>query len=81
MEEQPGRSDEPPVKHIVAGQLEQARRARTLSKTELAALMRTSRSQLERVLDPENGAVSLAMLDRAAAALGKRLRIELDDAS
>jgi len=67
------------VKRVVAWQFEEARKARALSKKDLAASMGTSRSQVDRVLDPDNVAVSIEMLTRAAAALGKRLRIELED--
>ncbi len=47
-----------------------------LTKTELAAKMNTSRSQLDRLLDPENTAVTLDSLNRLAQAVGKQLRIE-----
>ncbi len=67
------------VKRVVAWQFEEARKARELSKKEMAASMGTSRSQLDRVLDPENVAVSIELLNRAALALGKRLKIELLD--
>jgi DNA-binding Xre family transcriptional regulator len=67
------------LKRVVAWQFEEIRKARALSKKDLAATMKTSRSQLDRVLDPDNVAVSLDMLNRAAAALGKRLIIELED--
>ena len=50
---------------------------RRLSKAALAKRMRTSRSALDRLLDPDNASVTLATLGRAAAALGKRLRIEM----
>jgi hypothetical protein len=68
------------VKRVVAWQFEQARKAQALSKKDLAVAMKTSRSQVDRVLDPDNVAVSIDMLNRAAFALGKRLRIELEDA-
>ena len=68
------------IKRVVAWQFDQARKRRALTKKALAASMRTSRSQVDRVLDPHNVAVSLEMLHRAAVALGKRLRIELVDA-
>ncbi len=68
------------VKRVISWQFEEARKAQALSKTDMAAAMDTSRSQVDRVLDPENVAVSLEMLTRAATALGKRLKIELVDA-
>ncbi|MGH7075307.1 MAG: Fis family transcriptional regulator [Stellaceae bacterium] len=67
------------VKRVVAWQFEEARKARALTKKDLAETMKTSRSQVDRVLDPDNVAVSLDMLNRAALALGKRLKIELVD--
>lgn len=52
-------------------------RKRRLSKAEMARRMRTSRAALDRLLDPDNASVTLATMSRAAAALGKRLRIGL----
>jgi DNA-binding phage protein len=69
------------IKRVVAWQLEEARKARGMTKIQMAANMGSSRSQLDRVLDPDNAAVSLQMLSRAASALGKRLQIEIVDAS
>ncbi len=68
------------IKRVIAWQFEKARKARALTKVAMAKTMGTSRSQVDRVLDPDNVAVSLDMLNRAASALGKRLRIELEDA-
>ena len=67
------------IKRVVAWQFEEARKARAFTKGALAKSMGTSRSQVDRVLDPDNVAVSLDMLNRAAVALGKRLKIELED--
>jgi len=68
------------IKDVIAWQFEQARLANGMSKVRLASAMKTSRTQVERVLDPQNVAVSLDTLVRAAAALGKRLKVELEDA-
>ncbi len=68
------------IKEVLAWQIEQERSARGLSKSEMAARMGTSRTQLHRVLDPANVGVSLETLDKAARAVGKRLRVELVDA-
>jgi antitoxin HicB len=68
------------MKHVVAWQLEQTRKRKHVSKAKMATLMGTSRTQVDRVLDPQNVAVSLGMLDKAAQALGKKLQIELIDA-
>jgi len=48
-----------------------------MSKTELAARLHTSRAALDRLLDPNNDAVTLQTLKRAAAVLGKRIKLEL----
>ena len=48
-----------------------------LSKSELAGRLQTSRSQLDRLLDPENTAVTLASLERLARALGEQLNLRL----
>ncbi|MCV0396117.1 MAG: helix-turn-helix domain-containing protein [Rhizobiaceae bacterium] len=68
------------LKRVLAWQIEQARRQQDLSKSDVATRMGTSRSQLERILDPTNAAVSLQALDKAARAVGKRLSIEIVDA-
>lgn len=47
-----------------------------MTKTQLAERLNTSRSQLDRLLDPENTAVTLESLDRLARAIGKHLKIE-----
>jgi len=48
-----------------------------LTKTELARRMKTSRAQLDRLLDPDNESVTLGTLTRAARAVGRQLRMEL----
>jgi antitoxin HicB len=65
------------VKRVLAWQIDQARREQNLSKTALAARMQTSRSQLDRLLDPDNTQVQLDTIQKAAAALGQRLVVEL----
>jgi hypothetical protein len=65
------------IKGVLAWQIEQAMRAQQLTKTAMARRMQTSRAQLDRLLDPENSSVTLHTLHRAAAVLGKRLRMEL----
>jgi antitoxin HicB len=50
---------------------------RKLSKNRMAALMQTSRTQLDRLLGPEQGNVTLETLHRAAHVLGRELRVEL----
>jgi antitoxin HicB len=65
------------VKEVIAWQLAQAMKERKLSKRRLAALMHTSRTQLDRVLDPSNGNVTIETLQRAAAILGRKVQVEL----
>lgn len=65
------------IKRVLAWQIEQAMEREAVSKTEMARRMNTSRSQLDRLLDPENHAVSLETLTRAAHAVGRTLKLEL----
>ena len=65
------------IKRVIARQLGTLMRDEGLSKTELARRMKTSRAQLDRLLDPENESVTLGTLTRAAHALGRNLRMEL----
>jgi hypothetical protein len=65
------------IKRVLAMQLEDAMKARKLTKVEMARRMRTSRVQLDRLLDPDNDAVTLATLRRAAAVVGREVRLEL----
>lgn len=66
------------IKEIIADQIKVALDKKGLSKTAMAARMKTSRRQLDRLLDPANGSVTLATLRRAASAVGRNLRVELD---
>lgn len=65
------------VKRIIASQLAQFMKNNNLTKTAMARKMQTSRSALDRLLDPSNPSITLQTMDRAAKALGKQLRIEL----
>jgi antitoxin HicB len=65
------------VKEVLAWQIDQYRQEQGLTKSALAKRMGTSRSQLERLLDPANTQVQLDTLQRAAAALGRTLVVEL----
>ncbi len=65
------------IKEVLAWQLAEAMKAESITKTEMARRMKTSRFQLDRVLDPHNAGVSLDALNRAAAALGRKVRLEL----
>lgn len=50
-----------------------------LTKTEMAARMHTNRQALARLLDPKGGGLTLDTLERAASAVGRRVRISFDD--
>jgi transcriptional regulator with XRE-family HTH domain len=65
------------IKRVLAWQIEEAMKDGEVSKTEMARRMNTSRSQLDRLLDPENDSVSLETLARAAHAVGRSLKFEL----
>jgi len=65
------------IKRVLARQIEEAMKTEGLSKTAMAGRMETSRSALERLLDPENESVTLATLQKAASAIGRQVRLEL----
>ncbi len=64
------------IKEVVAWQLADAMQQQSLSKSRLAALLGTSRSQVDRLLDPTRD-VTLSTLQRAAALLGRKIQIQL----
>ena len=65
------------IKRVIARQLGALMEEKHLTKTVLARRMKTSRAQLDRLLDPDNESVTLATLARAAHAVGRHLRMEL----
>ena len=65
------------VKEVIAWQIVKAMKDKKLTKNKMAELMQTSRAQLDRLLDPEQGNVTLDTLHRAAHVLGRELRVEL----
>lgn len=65
------------IKRVLAWQISEAMREDGLTKSEMAKRMNTSRSQLDRLLDPTNDDVTLSTLSRAAEALGREIRLEL----
>ncbi|BBC22956.1 helix-turn-helix domain-containing protein [Pseudanabaena sp. ABRG5-3] len=67
------------LKRVLAWQVEQAMKERGLSKSKMAKSMQTSRAALDRLLDPEYESVTLRTLDKAARAVGKRIKIDLVD--
>lgn len=69
------------IKAVLAWQLGEAMRRQHLTKKALAEKLGTLRTEIYRVLDPQNEAVSPGTLKKAAAALGKRLKLDVVDAS
>lgn len=64
------------VKEVVAWQLAQAMKEKKISKNKMATMLKTSRSQVDRLLDAKDD-ITLASLQRAAAIVGRRVSIEL----
>ncbi len=64
------------IKEVVAWQLEKAMKKQKISKNRMAALLKTSRTQVDRLLNPKND-ITLSSLQRAAATVGRRVMIEL----
>ena len=64
------------IKEVVAWQLAEAMRKKKISKARMAILLKTSRTQVDRLLDPKND-ITLSSLQRAAAIVGRRVMIEL----
>lgn len=64
------------IKEVVAWQLAQAMKGQNISKNKMAAMLKTSRTQVDRLLDPSSD-ITLGSLQKAAALLGRRVMIEL----
>lgn len=64
------------IKEVVAWQLAEAMKKKKISKARMAVLLNTSRSQVDRLLDPKND-ITLSSLQRAAAMVGRRVTIDL----
>jgi predicted transcriptional regulator len=69
------------IKRTLAWQVEQAMKEKGLTKSAMAKAMDTSRAALERLLDPNNTSITLKTIDKAARVVGKRMKIELVDAT
>lgn len=63
------------IKRVIAFRIAELMKEYKLSKTEMAKKMNTSRSALDRLLDPNNESVTLYTLERAALVLGKRIQV------
>ncbi len=64
------------IKEVVAWQLAEAMKKKKISKNKMAMLRKTSRTQVDRILDPKND-ITLGSLQRAAAIVGRRITIKL----
>jgi len=64
------------VKEVVAWQLAEAMKKKNISKSKMAMLLKTSRTQVDRILDPKND-ITLGNLQRAAGIVGRRVTVEL----
>ena len=65
------------IKRVLAWQIEQEMKKNNLSKSAMARKMKTSRSSLDRILDPVNESVTLRTLKKAAHAVGRTVKLEL----
>jgi antitoxin HicB len=65
------------VKEVIAWQIAEAMKTQGISKRQLAGMMRTSRTQVDRLLDPGHGNVTIETLRRAAEVVGRKLQIGL----
>jgi len=65
------------TKRVIAFQVAESMQEKQITKTEMAKRMGTSRSSLNRLLDPLNTSVSLATIESAVVALGKRLHVQI----
>ncbi|MGE0563031.1 MAG: Fis family transcriptional regulator [Pseudolabrys sp.] len=65
------------IKAVVARQLAAEMKKKKITKKRMADLMKTSRAQVDRLLDPDNGSATLESLQRAARIVGRDLRLEL----
>jgi plasmid maintenance system antidote protein VapI len=64
------------IKEVIAWQLAEAMKKQKISKTRMAVLLKTSRTQVDRILDPKTD-ITLSSLQRAAAMVGRRVSIDL----
>ena len=65
------------IKSVIARQIAGEMKKQRITKARMAELMKTSRAQVDRLLDPENGSATLETLIRAARIVGRELRMEL----
>jgi antitoxin HicB len=65
------------IKSVIARQLAAEMKKKKITKQRMAQLMKTSRAQVDRLLDPDNGSATIESLQRAARIVGRELRLQL----
>jgi len=65
------------IKSVIARQLAAEMKKKKITKQRMAQLMKTSRAQIDRLLDPDNGSATIESLQRAARIVGRELRMQL----
>jgi antitoxin HicB len=65
------------IKAVITRQLASEMKKKKITKQRMAELMKTSRAQLDRLLDPDNGSATIESLQRAAKIVGRELRLQL----
>jgi antitoxin HicB len=65
------------IKAVIAHQLANEMKRKKITKQRMAELMKTSRAQIDRLLDPDNGSATIESLQRAAKIVGRELRLQL----
>ena len=65
------------IKRVIAYQLEQEMKAQNITRTKMAQMMNTSRAVVNRLLNPDNGSLTLSTLQSATSVLGKKLNISI----
>jgi antitoxin HicB len=65
------------IKRVITYQIQEIMKRRHVTKSLMAQLMHTSRSAVDRLFDPKNESITLITLNKAAAVLGKKLKVEL----
>jgi antitoxin HicB len=65
------------IKAVIARHLKEYMKKNHITQTDMAKKLQTSRSGLQRLLDPENYSVTLLTLNRAASILGKKVDMHL----
>ncbi|MDR0852062.1 MAG: helix-turn-helix domain-containing protein [Clostridiales Family XIII bacterium] len=65
------------IKRVIALQIRDEMKEKNIAKAELARRMKSSRSEVDRLLDPNNASITLITLEKAATAVGKRLTVQL----